>query len=140
MLLLELSGEFALIGVVSIVTRFHEDVYASMYKFCISGQVKHVKRIRSVENNKADNVYVYNVRAWERHSWSGKSIQDYWDSGITLTEWLADGTYDAREWEVLLKPEDIIGEPRRVSRKRLVSAAGSSSEDMDYMLKREGVK
>jgi hypothetical protein len=101
-------------------------------------------RYPSVETHEikvdADNVYVYCVNLWEDHSWHGGDVYEYWNSGVTLTDWLADGSHDAREWEVLIREEDIIGTPRRVSRKRLVAASGEKYDDLDSMLKYAKVK
>lgn len=71
----------------------------------------------------SDAVYVYSIEMWEKCSWAGVPYEKYWDSGITLTEWLKNqDQYDATEWELLLSPADVIKE-KSVSDKRLVAAA-----------------
>lgn len=74
----------------------------------------------------ADNVYVYSVAVWESCSWEGSSYENYWKSGVTLTEWLANqDNYDDTEWELLLSPEDVI-KFKNVSDKRLCAAVEDS--------------
>lgn len=71
----------------------------------------------------ADAVYVYSVREWEKASWGTSKTPDYtayWESGMTLTEWLA-ADLDPTEWEILLGAEDVLS-VRNVSTKRVMSA------------------
>lgn len=86
----------------------------------------------------ADEVYVYPIPEWERFSWSRDPVpaDTYWNAGITLTEFLATPGLDSKEWEVLVKPEQVLSAPRRVSRKRLVSA----DESLAMGLKNVGIK
>ena len=88
----------------------------------------------------ADSVYVYDIRAWEGHSWSGKPVAGYWNTGMTLTEWLARGDLDGANWEVLLSPESIMGTPRRVTRKRLLESGGDTMGDLESYLKRNKIR
>lgn len=69
----------------------------------------------------ADSVYVYSINAWEAVGITG--YEKYWNTGVTLTEWLANAdSYDPTEWELLLSPEDVQS-ARPVSDARLVKAA-----------------
>lgn len=87
----------------------------------------------------ADKVYVYPLGQWEKYSWSYTPISsvDYWNAGITLTEFLEDEEklQEAEEWEVLVGLDDVIGTPRRVTRKRLVAAAGEQGDYFAQLLK-----
>ena len=68
-------------------------------------------------------VRIYSVHAWERVDVvraDAGGAQAYWDSGMTLEEWLPLGL-DPREWELLLTPEDING-VRPVSARRVADA------------------
>lgn len=74
----------------------------------------------------ADNVYVYSVIAWEKASWSNGGYEAYWESGITLTEWLNTAEdRDPTEWELLLGDDDLQS-VRPVSDKRLLKACENS--------------
>lgn len=88
----------------------------------------------------ADSVYVYPLCEWEKFSWSmtPTSAAPYWESGITLTEFLERDDVDASEWEVLVRPDQVLSTPRRVTRKRLFEASGD--EYLEMALKRVGVK
>ncbi|MFS0885266.1 hypothetical protein [Aeromicrobium sp. 179-A 4D2 NHS] len=86
-------------------------------------------KVREITVN-ADDVWVYSIDAWESASHSqvehaqdrGKAgFETYWSSGMTLTDWLADGTLDAGEWECLLDPSLVLG-VRPVSAKRVAAA------------------
>ena len=81
-----------------------------------------------------DNVYVYDIDAWEDYSWAGKPVSAYWDSGVTLTEYLTREDRDDTNWEVLLTPEDVLSS-RRVSAKRLCQHA-EYPDEMKAILKR----
>lgn len=70
-----------------------------------------------------DRVYVYSVHKWECvSSWSGKwtGAEAYWESGMTLSEWLKTD-HDPKEWEVLLGEEDLLA-VKNVSDKRVAEA------------------
>lgn len=62
----------------------------------------------------SDAVLVYNIEAYDHcYSSSGiapaNKIPAYWESAMTLTEWLATHTpEESREWEVVISPESII--------------------------------
>lgn len=88
----------------------------------------------------ADTTYVYDITAWEDYSWHGKPAGDYWKSGMTLTQWMSQDGLDASNWEVLLDPASIIGTPRRVSRKRLLSSGGDTMGDLEYYLKNHRIR
>lgn len=81
-----------------------------------------------------DSVYVYDIDAWEAYSWFGKPASAYWESGTTLTDYLAREDRNDANWEVLLAPEDVLAN-RRVSAKRLCQNAQDSAE-MKSILKR----
>lgn len=88
----------------------------------------------------ADTTYVYDIAAWEDYSWHGKPAEDYWGTGMTLTQWLSTEGLDASNWEVLLDPAAVIGSPRRVSRKRLLASGGDDMGDLEHLLKRHYIK
>lgn len=88
----------------------------------------------------ADTTYVYDIAAWEAYSRHGKPAEDYWNTGMTLTQWLSIEGLDASNWEVLLDTADIIGTPRRVSRKRLLASGGDHMGDLEHLLKRHYIK
>lgn len=86
-------------------------------------------RVREIAVN-PDGVWVYSIDAWEAASHSGveyeidkgkAKFEAYWATGMTLTDWLADGTLDAGEWECLLDTHLVLGQ-RPVSAKRVVAA------------------
>jgi hypothetical protein len=65
-------------------------------------------------------VFVYSVHAWERASSRDSGYEEYWNSGMTLTEWSESaGSEDPDNWELLLDPADIVS-TRPVSDKRLL--------------------
>lgn len=88
----------------------------------------------------ADSVYTYPLAEWEKFSWGRvpSTALPYWTAGMTLTDFLARGDLPANEWEVLVKPEQVLSTPRRVTRKRLASA--TDSETFVYSLQRVGIK
>lgn len=89
----------------------------------------------------ADTAYVYDVEKWEDHSWRGTSVESYWESGITLSEWMERADeMDARNWEVLFTPDAIIGTPRRVTRKRILDANTEDNENLVFALKHTGIR
>lgn len=59
----------------------------------------------------SDSVYIYSVTAWNETHWGRSTYESYWNSGITLTEYL---TADARKsgnsnrWELLLSTADVL--------------------------------
>lgn len=70
----------------------------------------------------ADTTYVYLVRAWERVSEDNPAtITGYWETGMTLTDWLA-ADLDAAEWEVIVDPDAVL-RTRNVSAARLLAHA-----------------
>lgn len=70
----------------------------------------------------ADTVYVYSIPAWEKASWGTGGYENFWKTGITLTEWLANqDSHDPTEWELLLSESDIHS-VKPVSDKRLLKA------------------
>lgn len=86
-----------------------------------------------------DNTYVYDIAKWEDYSWHGKPAEDYWATGITVTEYLAtQDEHDDTNWEVLIRPEDVINS-RRVSAQRLISHADDADE-MKFLLKRNRIR
>lgn len=79
-------------------------------------------RVREIAVD-ADTTWVYQIKAWENVSWNMHGFQDsaaraYWDSGMTLTDWLsqADSAVDGSEWEVLIDPGTVLA-VRNVSRR-----------------------
>ncbi|MBC9704841.1 MAG: hypothetical protein H9W81_07675 [Enterococcus sp.] len=67
-----------------------------------------------------DTVWVYDITAWEKAS-STETYEPYWESGMTLTEWLANADQlDPAEWELLLGADDIVS-IKPVSDKRALS-------------------
>jgi hypothetical protein len=86
-------------------------------------------RVREITVD-ADTTYVYSVDAWESLSWNMRgTVEDkaraYWDTGMTLTEWLARAEaedFDASQWEVLIDPADVLA-VRNVSANRLLMVA-----------------
>lgn len=60
----------------------------------------------------SDSVYVYSVNAWEKVCWQNASYKSYWKTGMTLTEYLDLSSvldyFDPTEWELLLRPSDIL--------------------------------
>ena len=80
-------------------------------------------RVRAITVN-PDEVKVYSVVAWDRASTSFATDEHrraFWDSGMTLTEWLAADNLDATEWELLLHADDVHSE-RMVADARVVDA------------------
>lgn len=74
-----------------------------------------------------DNVYVYSVLMWEKCSWDRIPYEQYWETGMTLTEWLKNhDQYNASEWELLLSAEDVTS-VKNVSDKRVVASAAEGS-------------
>lgn len=72
-----------------------------------------------------DNVYVYSVLAWEKCSWGTGSYETYWETGMTLTQWMAASEFlDPTNWEILLGADDVIS-TRPVSDKRLLEGSKS---------------
>lgn len=77
----------------------------------------------------ADTTYVFSVDAWEHASWSMRGAPEdraraYWDTAITLTDWLARAEtehLDGTEWEVVF-PADAVLSVRNVSAARLLAA------------------
>lgn len=73
-----------------------------------------------------DKVYVYSVLAWEKASWRTGSYEAYWETGMTLTEWMKVAEFmDPTNWELLLGADDVISS-RPVSDKRLLENCVSS--------------
>lgn len=67
-----------------------------------------------------DTVYVYSVKAWEKASWGTGGYEAYWETGMTLTEWMNVAEFmDPTNWELLLGADDVISS-RPVSDKRLL--------------------
>lgn len=98
-------------------------------------------KVREITVNPND-VYVYEIRAWEKASNPGsfhqpemdvRLAEEFWATGMTLTDWLADGTLDAGEWECLLSPDLVLG-VRPVSAKR-VAAAQTDDDWADDILR-----
>lgn len=60
----------------------------------------------------SDSVYVYNIPAWEKICWDGADYESYWNTGITLTEYLTFSEhlnlFNPQEWEILLGASDIL--------------------------------
>jgi hypothetical protein len=83
-------------------------------------------------------VFVYCIRTWERCSSKESGYEKYWETGITLSEWLKNSeNYDPKEWELLLSPKDIISQ-KPVSDKRLVTVAETAEDiysDLARLLK-----
>lgn len=79
--------------------------------------------------------WVYPIQAWEDFCYGAISGEDYWKSGVPLGQWQDQG-HDGSQWEVLVDPEKV-DKPRRVSAKRLLSAAPESRADqLKMVLKR----
>lgn len=89
-------------------------------------------------NVNPNTVYVYHVRTWERCSSRNNNYEEYWATGMTLAEWLENSeSYDAKEWELLLSPEDILSS-KSVSDKRMIVVAeneGGLYSDLAKLLK-----
>lgn len=79
-------------------------------------------RVRQIAVN-PDTAMVYSVRAWEvASSWeTPEGHGAFWATGMTLTDWLT-RDLDPSEWEVILRPEDILS-VRPVSDARVAAAA-----------------
>ena len=78
-----------------------------------------------------DSVYVYSIEMWENCSWAGVPYEEYWKTGVTLTEWLNNqDQYDATNWELLLSPEDVVS-VKNVSDKRLIASAENGLHIME---------
>jgi len=104
--------------------------------------------VREIRVN-PDTTYVYHIPTWERTS--GKieydaelnlsqkeAIENYWNTGVTLTEWntrfLNDPTIDPGDWELLLNPKDIeLVKP--VSAKRASEATSLKDYQQKEVLK-----
>jgi len=71
-----------------------------------------VREIRLADD---PSIYVYSVAAWERASHDASSpvdVRAFWAGGLTLSSWYERATtdqLDAREWEVLVPPEAVLG-------------------------------
>lgn len=92
-----------------------------------------------------DETYVYSIDAWERASSAlsmyssdtpenlvkrEEAISNYWNSGITLTDWMNKAErehVDPRNWEVLLSSDDIKT-VKPFGSKRLMDSIPSESE------------
>lgn len=73
-----------------------------------------------------EKVYVYSISAWEKGSWRSGDYAEYWATGMTLAEWLAnEENYDPTDWELLLSPDDVQT-VKNVSDKRLLKACETS--------------
>lgn len=85
-------------------------------------------RVREITVD-ADTTYVFHVHAWESVSWNVHGFQSdkaraYWNTAITLTDWLARAEsegLDGSEWEVIFPPTAVLG-VRNVSAARLLVA------------------
>lgn len=78
----------------------------------------------------SNTVYVYCVRTWERCSSRNGNYEEYWNTGLTLSNWLKNSEdYDPEEWELLLAPEDILSQ-KNVSDNRMVKVA--EKDDVIY--------
>lgn len=93
-----------------------------------------------------DKTYIYSVRAWERasSSWDYEKSKagNYWDSGMTVREYMkraeADpAAYDPQEWELLI-PAKGIRSVKRVGATTVASQAYSDwiGEDVTEILSR----
>ncbi|MCL3838369.1 hypothetical protein [Aeromicrobium duanguangcaii] len=81
-------------------------------------------RVREI-TVESDDVFVYSIRAWEKAScpWSEyqpetdiRHAKEFWATGMTLTEWLADGTLDAGSGNAFSTPIWCwVSVPSRVS-------------------------
>lgn len=94
----------------------------------------------------AENIYVYDVEVYDRtlgkvvelESQSGELAQQYWDSGIPLTEWVkvsAERNLDPANWEVLVPIEAIASHIKISDRKILDAAPESSKEEIRQYLR-----
>lgn len=71
----------------------------------------------------ADTTWVYLVRAWERtREDAPETVDAYWATGMTLTDWLTTPDLDGSEWEVLVGPSSALSS-RPVSAARVLAAA-----------------
>ena len=87
-----------------------------------------------------DKVYVYPIELWEAFSWRNVSPSEYWEAGIPLSEYVSGGYEKDSEYEVLLRPSDIISY-RRVSKKRLLDHVPEfNRNEMAHLLKRYKIK
>lgn len=92
-----------------------------------------------------DKVYVYSVRAWEicsSYDSTPEKSKAYWDSGITLTQWMqklnSDPDLDPQEWEILIGEKQLEGvrpvSADRVSRSDSPYYKGERSENIYNLL------
>ena len=83
-----------------------------------------------------DKTYVYSVRAWEKASGPfgdlKTNMEEYWKTGITLTEWIGrfskDETMKSVEWELLLNVNDLES-VKPVAAKRVAGNAYRSNTE-----------
>lgn len=76
----------------------------------------------------ADTTWIYRVNVWERTREAVPATVDaYWATGMTLTEWLATPDLDGSEWEVLVSATSVLSS-------RPVSAARVLAATEDYRL------
>lgn len=113
--------------------------------FASPDMASHLRWVKGAEHGRGDkesrelsvdprNVYVYPISVYERASLAEmngrleefqKITKEYWDSGMTLTEWRAWAKHaspPAGEWEILLPPTEII-DVKPVSSRRMIEAA-----------------
>lgn len=81
----------------------------------------------------AENIYVYDVEIYDKtlnaviedEKGSAKYAQQYWDSGIILSEWdkvAAERNLDPTKWEVLV-PIDAIKSSKRITDRTILAAS-----------------
>lgn len=86
----------------------------------------------------ADATWVYNISQWEKFSWHDAPAENYWNSGMLLSEWnerYGEDALNGSDWEVLISPESIVGTPRRVSRKRMLDTNNGKYCDLEHFLR-----
>ena len=90
----------------------------------------------------ADNVYVYEIDLWEGYSWNNEPAENYWNSGVPLTEFIENiEDYDTTEWEILFNEKDIISS-KRVTRKRMLNAVSDDyfKHELEDLLKEHNIR
>lgn len=75
----------------------------------------------------ADKVFVFSIETYDRACIGRIEFSAYWDSAMTLSDYLL-GDFDDTKYEILLSPSEIIAS-RRVCRRRILDHLGEGKFD-----------
>ncbi len=101
-------------------------------------------QVRELRVN-ADQVYVYDIHAWEKTWYTGEyterdiaSAKNYWNTGITLREWVEKAKkgeiQDPENWEILL-PKQGIQKTNILPPASVVKGQEEESEEIERILR-----